>query len=108
MFDYNKLDWFYRLDWGISHSCFNYEPFGYSIFQSVDYGKLPILSKDWMKEWDYPYRAETKTEFENIVKEIKNTDYETKKQWFIKLKNNMMKYSDKNKWVNQLLDIYNS
>jgi hypothetical protein len=61
-----------------------------------------------MKEWDYPYRAETKTEFENIVKEIKNTDYETKKQWFIKLKNNMMKYSDKNKWVNQLLDIYNS
>ena len=108
MFDYSKLDWFYRLDWGVSHSCFNYEPFGYSIFQAVDYGKLPILSKDWMKEWDYPYRAETKTEFENIVKEIKNTDYETKKQWFIKLKNNMMIYSDKNKWVNQLLDIYNS
>jgi hypothetical protein len=108
IFDYSKLDWFYRLDWGISHSCFNYEPFGYSIFQAVDYGKLPILSKDWMKEWDYPYRAETKTEFENIIKEIKNTDYETKKEWFNKLKSYMMNYSDRDKWVNSLLDIYNS
>jgi hypothetical protein len=108
IFDYQKLNWFYGLDWGISHSCFNYEPFGYSIFQAVDYGKLPILSKDWMKEWDYPYRAESKTEFEDIVKLIKNTDYETKKYWFDKLKLEMTKFSDKDKWVNDLLDIYNS
>jgi hypothetical protein len=108
MFDYNKLDWFYRLDWGISHSCFNYEPFGYSIFQAVDYGKLPILSKDWMKEWNYPFRAETKTEFEQTVQWIKNSDYEYKKHWFNKLKEYMLEYSDRNKWVDNLLDIYNS
>jgi hypothetical protein len=108
IFEYSKLDWFYKLNWGISHSCFKYEPFGYSIFQAVDYGKLPILSKDWMKEWDYPYRAETKTEFEEIVKLIKNTDYETKKYWFNKLKTNMMVFTDRNKWVKDLLDIYNS
>jgi hypothetical protein len=108
MFEYSKLDWFYRLDWGVSHSCFNYEPFGYSIFQAVDYGKLPILSKQWMQEWDYPYRAETKTEFEEVVKRIKNEDYETKKEWFEKLKSEMMVFTDRNKWVNNLLDIYNS
>jgi hypothetical protein len=61
-----------------------------------------------MKEWDYPYRAESKTEFEDIVKLIKNTDYETKKYWFDKLKLEMTKFSDKDKWVNDLLDIYNS
>jgi hypothetical protein len=61
-----------------------------------------------MKEWEYPYRAESKTEFENIVKEIKNTDYEIKKEWFEKLKSKMMMFSDKNKWVSDLLDIYNS
>jgi hypothetical protein len=42
-FKYDNLDKFYNLDWGISHSCFVDEPFGYSIFQAVDYGKLPIL-----------------------------------------------------------------
>ena len=34
---------FMKKDWFISHSCHTKEPFGYSIFQSVDYGKLPIL-----------------------------------------------------------------
>ena len=28
-------DNFWNMDWGISHSCFTYEPFGYSIFQAV-------------------------------------------------------------------------
>ena len=67
MFQYDKLDWFYRLDWGISHSCFNYEPFGYSIFQAVDYGKLPILHKDWGVECNYDYRVETKEDFDDLV-----------------------------------------
>ena len=43
-------DTFYNMDWGISHSCFTYEPFGYSIFEAVDYGKLPILHKSWCKD----------------------------------------------------------
>ena len=75
-----------------------------------DYNFASIESRllFFKKTRDFRNFKETKTEFENIVKEIKNTDYETKKQWFIKLKNNMMIYSDKNKWVNQLLDIYNS
>ena len=28
-------DTFYNMDWGISHSCFNDEPFGYGIFEQL-------------------------------------------------------------------------
>ena len=28
-------DTFYNMDWGISHSCFNDEPFGYGIFGAL-------------------------------------------------------------------------
>ena len=53
-------------------------------------------------------RAETKTEFEQTVKWIKNSDYEYKKHWFNKIKEKMLEYSNRDKWVNSLLDIYNS
>ena len=36
-FNDDEVNNFYsRSDWGISHSCFENEPFGYSIFQSID------------------------------------------------------------------------
>ena len=45
-FQYKNLKKFLRRDdWGISHSAHIHEPFGYSIFQAVDYGKIPILSE---------------------------------------------------------------
>ena len=56
-------DFYMSNEWGISHSCFENEPFGYSIFQSIDYGKLPIISKDWCKEMDYPFGS-TRIQFE--------------------------------------------
>ena len=59
-----------RDDWGISHSAHIYEPFGYSIFQAVDYGKIPILSEDWLHEIEYPFRASTKEDFEECWKQI--------------------------------------
>ena len=55
------------MKWGISHSCFINEPFGYSIFQALDYGKIPIISKDWCEEYDYPYRANNKIEFIDLA-----------------------------------------
>ena len=50
------LEPFMKLDWGISHSCHTNEPFGYSIFQvAVDWGKLPIIHRDWGKDCNYKY-----------------------------------------------------
>ena len=102
MFDYNKLDWFYRLDWGISHSCFNYEPFGYSIFQAVDYGKLPIINKDWAPEVDYKYRVSTKNEFDECVKQILTDSHEERVKNVKNLKEYMIKFDNKDVWIDKV------
>lgn len=102
-------DKFWNMDWGISHSSFTSEPFGYSIFQSVDMGKLPILNGTWCKDLEYPYRASTKKEFVNIYNKLNQTPYEEKNKWFLHLKEYMKdNFTDKDKWVEEFLYIYNS
>lgn len=101
-------DKFYNMDWGISHSAFTSEPFGYSIFEAVDYGKLPILHGTWCSNFEYPYRASSKIEFGNIYNKILSEPYEIKNKWFNKLKTFMIEnYTDKEKWIQSLLKIYN-
>jgi hypothetical protein len=96
------------MDWGISHSAFTSEPFGYGIFESVDRGKLPILHETWCKDFEYPYRVSNKKQFNDIYNHIVSESYEVKCNWFEKLKNYMVtNYSDKKQWINSLLDIYN-
>jgi len=100
---------FYTMDWGISHSCFTSEPFGYSIFEAVDNGKLPIIHKDWCKDLEYPYRASSKKEFNDIYSKLINTEYDERNHWFNEIKSYMVnKFTDKDKWVDQLLYIYNN
>lgn len=107
-YDSTFKDKFYNMDWGISHSAFTSEPFGYSIFEAVDRGKLPILHTTWCKELEYPYRASSKKEFNDIYNEIITQSYDTKLFWFNKIKNFMKeRYTDKEKWIQSLLDIYN-
>ena len=102
-------DMFYNMDWGVSHSCFTSEPFGYGIFEAVDRGKLPIIHKLYMKDLEYPYRASSKKEFVDIYNRISSESYETKLIWFNKLKEYMIEnFTDKTKWVNDLLHIYNT
>jgi len=107
-YDASFKDIFWNMHWGISHSCFTSEPFGYSIFEAVDRGKLPILHKQWCSEFDYPYRASTKKEFNDIYTKVINTPYKEKEKWFNRLKQYMISnFTDKNKWIDQLLNIYN-
>ena len=62
----DKIDDFYRRnDWGISHSCFEDEPFGYSIFQSIDYGKIIVIHKNWCKDMKYPFEDQHKNNSKN-------------------------------------------
>jgi len=107
-FDYKYKERFYGLDWGISHSCFEYEPFGYGIFEAVDWGKLPILHEKWHVPLDYKYKAIDKETFKQTYETICEDDYETRKGEFEKLKNWMIKnFSNKDSWKEKLLDIYN-
>ena len=107
-YKHEQLNMFMNRDWGISHSAHIYEPFGYSIFEAVDKGKLPILHSSWCKDLEYPYRASSKTEFFDIYTKITTLSYSEKLYWFNTIKTYMIeKYTDKNKWIDSLLDIYN-
>ena len=100
---------YYQMDWGISHSAFNAEPFGYSIFQNVDWGKLPILSEDWCPEINYKFRVGSKRKFLNIYKSIIELSYEEKVQEFNSLKSQLIdKFNDNTNWTKKLLNIYNA
>ncbi len=110
IYHYNSefKDKFYNMNWGISHSAFTSEPFGYSIFEAVDRGKLPIIHTNWCKDFDYPYRASSKKEFSDIYSEITSQSYETKLFWFNKIKTFMKRnFTDKDYWIESLWDIYN-
>ena len=104
----NFKEKFYGMDWGISHSAFTYEPFGYGIFEAVDRGKLPILHTSWCKDFEYPYRVSNKNEFEDIYNKICSDSYGTKNHWFNTIKKYMIdNYSNKQLWIDSLLNIYN-
>jgi hypothetical protein len=108
-YDSSFKDMFYNMDWGISHSCFSVEPFGYSIFEAVDRGKLPIIHKEWCSELDYPYRASSKKEFNYIYSMICDSSYEERKKHFLNIKNYMIsRFTNKEEWIQSLLDTYNS
>ena len=107
-YDSKFKDKFYNMEWGISHSAFTYEPFGYSIFEAVDRGKLPILHTTWLPNLEYPYRVSSKKEFDDIYNRLLETPYEEKNKWFLYLKQYMIdNFTNKDKWVRDLLNIYN-
>ena len=93
--------------WGIFHGAYVKEPFGYSIFQSVDAGKLPIIAKDWCPDFNYPYRASTKEEFENMVNTITRTSRETRENIFNSAKKYLSRFDNQNEWIIKMLEIYN-
>ena len=106
-FNYEFLDKFYNRDWGISHSAHIYEPFGYSIFQAVDYGKLPIIAHDWLAEYDYPFRASTPEEFKEQYDNICKLSIQERQEHLVSLRDYLRKYDNRKEWTEQLLKLYN-
>lgn len=108
-FDWRYVENFYaKDDWGIFHGCYRAEPFGYSIFQSTDYGKIPIIEETWDPELDYEYRADDVDSFQEQVGKIRSLDEEERRSVLHdirgKLKN---KYGIIEDWVSSYLEIYN-
>ena len=94
---------FYGKDWGIFHGAYFREPFGYSIFEAVDFGKLPIINKDWAPELDYKYRAGTKNEFDNCIKQIMRDSHETRIEERNKLIEFMKRFDNREEWSDQVV-----
>lgn len=96
---------FMAKNWGIFHGAYFKEPFGYSIFQAVDWGKLPIIHTDWCSDLEYKYRAGTYNEFNKIVKQILKDSHQERQENFNRLKNYLKKYDYKDKWVSDIIDM---
>lgn len=114
-FDFSKVKYFkwsidilnnfMNLKWSISHSCHTNEPFGYSIFQAVDWGKLPILHSDW-GDVEYRYRASTKEEFKQMYELILSDNREVHLEEFNRLKNYLKKFDNKNVWKESVKNLF--
>ena len=108
-FKNKNIHWFFnREDWGISHSCHLHEPFGYSIFQALDYGKLPILQKDWLRDYEYPFRAFDKKEFDEQIDNISGLSEKERQDYLDGLRDYCRTYDNKEEWVEKYLEIYNA
>ena len=103
--DIKILDSFMKKNWTISHSCHTNEPFGYSIFQAVDYGKVPIIHSDW-GDVNYKYRASNKKEFDEMVKAISSDSFDEILDNFGNLQHWMKKYNNKKRWAKKIINIF--
>jgi hypothetical protein len=99
------LDSFMRKNWSISHSCHTNEPFGYSIFQAVDYGKMPILHTSWEPNLDYKYTSESIIGFLLQITVISEDSDEILQKEFTKLKNFMKKFDNKEMWISRMVSL---
>ncbi len=93
---------FMTKDFGIFHGAAFYEPFGYNIFQSIDYGKVPIINHDWASHIDYKYRASNKNQFDICVKTIKKSSWEEVNEERNKLIQFLKKFDNKSEWVDKV------
>jgi hypothetical protein len=100
--DVNHHHFFMLKNFGIFHAAYFKEPFGYSIFQAVDYGKLPIINKDWAPEVEYKYRVSTKNEFDECVKQILKDSHEERVANIKNLKEYMIKFDNKDVWIDKI------
>ena len=106
-YKHEQLDMFMKQNLGISHSAHIYEPFGYSIFQAVDWGKIPILAHDWLPKYDYPFRASTQKEFKEQYEKICKLSLQEKRDILFPLREHLKQWDNKEQWRDRLLEIYN-
>ena len=104
-FDYRFHDKFFKKQFKIFHGCYTKEPFGYAIFDAIDNGKLPIIHSDWMKGIKYRYRAMNKKQFHYQYLRILEDGFEKNKKQFDRLKKGLEIYTDKNKWIEKVVNL---
>jgi hypothetical protein len=104
-FDYRFHKKFFESNFQMFHGCYTKEPFGYAIFDAIDYGKLPIIHTDWMNQIDYKYRANNKDEFYEKYLEIQNNSFDELRLEFNKLKNGLNTFINKTKWVTEICKV---
>ena len=67
-----------------------------------------LYTHDWLKEYSYPFRRFGKEEFDKRLKEIESLSEKDRGDILESLRSFLKKYDNKEEWVNQYLQIYNS
>jgi len=108
-FDYAYIDRFFSSpEWGVFHGAYYREPFGYSIFQAVDHGKLPIVANDWCPDLEYRYRASTQEEFDEAMDTVRSDAWSVRESEFERIRTYMIdRFGDVDRWASQILEVYN-
>lgn len=108
-FDWSYLENFFSHDdWGIFHGCYRAEPFGYSIFQALDYGKIPIVEEFWDPSFDYKFRAKDRKSFKEELRRVRSIDKDQRSQILSNVRKSLEnKYGDPKSWAYEYLKIYN-
>ena len=104
----DTINLFYKRKWGVAHVAHLMEPFGYCIFQALDFGKIPIIASDWLTEYNYPFRCHDKKGFEECYKQICELTIEEKRKYVVDFRDYLRKYDNKKRWAKQFIDLYNS
>ena len=108
-FKWENIERFYHREWGISHSAHIVEPFGYSIFQAIDYGKVPILAGDWLTEYEYPFRASNPVEFHEQYRKLCEVSLDERRNLLWPLREYLTeKFDNKEEWIEKMLKLYNT
>ena len=63
---------------------------------------------DWLKDYEYPFRAFTKEQFEEQVKNISNLSINERNEYLNGFREYLRQYDNKEQWVEKYLEIYNS
>jgi len=104
-FDYRFHNKFFEKNFQIFHAAYTKEPFGYAIFDAIDNGKLPILDSNWMRKIKYRYRAMNKKQFHYQYLRILEDSFETNKKQFDRLKKGLQQFTNKENWINKILEV---
>jgi hypothetical protein len=102
----NNLEPFMKKTWSVSHSCHENEPFGYSIFQAVDWGKIPIVHTSWQPNLNYKYQANSRSGMLLKYYEISNDSADVVEHEFEKIKKFMKKFDNKTEWIGKISRLF--
>ena len=63
---------------------------------------------DWIKEYQYPFRAFTKEQFKQQVNNISELSVKERNEYLDGFREYLRQYDNKQEWVDKYLEIYNS
>ena len=63
---------------------------------------------DWLKDFEYPFRAFTKEQFKQQVNNISELSVQERNDYLNEFREHLRQWDNKKEWTDKYLEIYNS